>query len=803
LSTKVKNLESTVKSALDWAENPTSQKVVGSSREAEVNKKLKKISWKTEKLKLSESKNSAVAVYGPSQAGKSFLVSVLAKPGNGSLIADFPGDNNSLNYIKEINPAGDTESTGIVTRFSSKKYKAQSDFPVFLKLLLEKDLICILMNSFFLDCDQAQIAELSREEIQARISKIKDTSRPKENEHLDIKDFWEIEDYLREKFWNFSNARTLANFCEQIGALAITLDLEERVKLYSLFWGDLEFYNKLFKELVADLERLQFASEVYAPLSALHPKSESIIDVKELFHLLSSRNHEVEVQVNQAHLVPIKRQNLTALTAELWVPLQKIPHQFLQHTDLLDFPGARNRFPRDPSSLKTNKLDDLKTFADMFLRGKVAFLFDRYVSDKEITAMISCIPDGNMEQVDLPELLNSWISGTVGERPKDRDEQKNPLFFVMTKFDLHLQDTAAAVTETDRFSRRIRASLLEKFGQGQQSWPLHWNSSSKFHNCFWLRNFEVDQVFHSKDQEGKEFIDPNKLERLQEFEKMFLATPEVQDHFKDPKVAWDAAIEPNDGGVKYLANALSEHCTADLKNNQLEQQLRRQKRELYSLLENFYVPDEFDERLKVQKQRLSAFESRFKKITSSGKFNIFLEMLCLDPKYFKTLYMKDNNAAVDKFGILASEIWTNQITSHFGEFERQLHLNIEDAEFLRNEILMLCKRTKIAEKIDDKIAGWNIYPVSKLKRQIACEMTCALFNELINSFCFSSNGRNHDAKSINIPKTPSDPSELLGNNWISNFGSRIEDNCRMSGDTGQTIDPENNRKLGQLLSELS
>ena len=113
----------------------------------------------------------------------------------------------------------------------------------------------------------------------------------------------------------------------------------------------------------------------------------------------------------------------------------------------------------------------------MFLRGKVAFLFDRYVSDKEITAMISCIPDGNMEQVDLPELLNSWISGTVGEKPKDRDEQKNPLFFVMTKFDLHLQDTAAAVTETDRFSRRIRASLLEKFGQGQQSWPLHWNSS--------------------------------------------------------------------------------------------------------------------------------------------------------------------------------------------------------------------------------------------------------------------------------------------------------------------------------------
>ena len=39
----------------------------------------------------------------------------------------------------------------------------------------------------------------------------------------------------------------------------------------------------------------------------------------------------------------------------------------------------------------------------------------------------------------------------------------------MTYFDKHLTDTASNRHETDRFKRRIRASLLEMFGNHQNT----------------------------------------------------------------------------------------------------------------------------------------------------------------------------------------------------------------------------------------------------------------------------------------------------------------------------------------------
>ncbi len=379
----LRNLEKAIDSAIDWLENRASAELIGPDNLNDVKKRIRRISWNTTKLKQSENKNSSVAVYGPSQAGKSFLVSVLAKPTDTPLIANFPGKDNQLNYIRDINPAGDTESTGIVTRFSSRGYVADSSHPIRLKLLLETDLVCILMNSFFLDIDHGTAEDLSPEDLKDHISQVQTSSIEGSVDHLGIKDFWEIEDYIREKFINFSYAKTLINFCENIGEAALKLGLEERAKLYSLFWGKLEFYDNLFLELAKDLESLKFAENVDAPVSALHPKADSIIDVKELSNLLSNITTSIGVKVNENHFVSIKRQNLTALTAELWVPMKKVPHSFLNFTDLLDFPGARNRFTRDASEIDLENRENLTAVADMFLRGKVAFLFDRYVSGEK------------------------------------------------------------------------------------------------------------------------------------------------------------------------------------------------------------------------------------------------------------------------------------------------------------------------------------------------------------------------------------------------------------------------------------
>ena len=57
-----------------------------------------------------------VGVFGPSQSGKSYLISALAQDADGSLLTAL-GDE-SADFIQDINPAGGKESTGLVTRFT-------------------------------------------------------------------------------------------------------------------------------------------------------------------------------------------------------------------------------------------------------------------------------------------------------------------------------------------------------------------------------------------------------------------------------------------------------------------------------------------------------------------------------------------------------------------------------------------------------------------------------------------------------------------------------------------------------------
>ena len=56
-----------------------------------------------------------VGVFGPSQAGKSYLVSILASRDGRPLQARFA--DKTYDFLREINPPGNRESTGLVTRF--------------------------------------------------------------------------------------------------------------------------------------------------------------------------------------------------------------------------------------------------------------------------------------------------------------------------------------------------------------------------------------------------------------------------------------------------------------------------------------------------------------------------------------------------------------------------------------------------------------------------------------------------------------------------------------------------------------
>ena len=70
------------------------------------------------RLRAAAERPMCVAVFGASQAGKSYLVSSLATRPGEPLLAAY-GDQR-LNFLQDLNPPGGKESTGLVSRFTAR-----------------------------------------------------------------------------------------------------------------------------------------------------------------------------------------------------------------------------------------------------------------------------------------------------------------------------------------------------------------------------------------------------------------------------------------------------------------------------------------------------------------------------------------------------------------------------------------------------------------------------------------------------------------------------------------------------------
>ena len=102
------------------------------------------------RLAAAASRPPAVAVYGASQAGKSYLMSGLSSPAEGPFLISY-GDR-QLDYLLEINPSGGDESSGLVSRFTLHAPRSPNpQFSVPVKLLSISDIIRIIGNTFLSD----------------------------------------------------------------------------------------------------------------------------------------------------------------------------------------------------------------------------------------------------------------------------------------------------------------------------------------------------------------------------------------------------------------------------------------------------------------------------------------------------------------------------------------------------------------------------------------------------------------------------------------------------------------------------
>lgn len=591
LAENCENMVQACEEGIEWTNR--NEDVVRNEKEGLV-KELRRARRLFRRCSRAANRKMCAGVFGPSQAGKSYLISALARAEDNSLNALF--GNEKYDFISEINPEGGKESTGLVTRFTMTRPQNLPDvFPVQLRLLSETDIVKILANTYFADC------ELKAETVSNIGATMKSLAQKTggKNGVVGLDELEDLREYLSENFRSRARVQELENnYWEQALAIGPELGLEDRIKLYALIWDEVEEFTDLLGKLLRALAALGNADEAFCAVDALVPRDSSIIDVATLDGLGHDGDGELEIIAKGGKKIALSRALVTALTAELTVVMEKKPADYFDYTDLLDFPGYRSRYKFDDVRRELKKPGMLK---EMFLRGKVAYLFQRYSAEKELTSMLLCIGPSNQEVQDLPGVINAWIAGTHGARPEDRVGKPSSLFFVLTKFDLEFEDKKGAPSLESRWDNRLHASLLDFFGK-QYDWPAQWTPGEGFKNLFFLRNpnFRFDSVLdYSGDRESG--IRPERSEYVEKLHSAFMGSDLVRQHFKDPEKAWEEAMRLNDGGISWIRQNLLPLCDPEIKRRQLEGVVEETRMAVSRRLAPFWQPDDREE---LRKQKL-------------------------------------------------------------------------------------------------------------------------------------------------------------------------------------------------------
>ena len=616
-----------------WLDDDANADAVGRER-GDLLRYTRKAAQRAERLRRAAQRPMCAGVFGPSQAGKSYLVEVLARPEDGVLRARFDG-HVPVDFLAEINPIGEKEATGLVTRFTAGGHAGPTPVavpqgaPVRLRILTEADLVKILCNTFLHDGDATKETPPDPERIAALLATLKGRSRPGASRFTDA-EIDDIQDYVRDQARGARPLDALARYWDEARLLAGGLDLDGRARLFAPLWGEHAAFTTLYRQLAEALERLGHPDEVFAPLTALVPREGSILDVATLTGLGAEGAGDTLVVHGAAGVaVELPRATVAAITAELRIEIADAPRAFLREADLLDFPGARSRQKVDLGHFLGAQPDALK---ETFLRGKVAYLFDRYVAEQELTAMMLCIRPSNQEVVTLPDLVERWIALTHGSTPEARAQLPNLLFLVMTWFDSHFVDKAGDAGQDAglRFRNRIEASLLGFFGKAH-AWPREWTPGAPFRNAYWFRNpnYPAESVIRYEGRREVAVL-PEKQDRITELRAGFAALPEARAHFADPSRAFDEALRLNDGGVSYLVENLARVCRPALKSQQIASRLDALRAELRERLARFHVALDIETRLAERREAAGQVFDALDTVVATGGLGSLLRALSID-----------------------------------------------------------------------------------------------------------------------------------------------------------------------------
>ena len=665
-----------LESAKDWINSSENPAVVSNSR---LKREMGLAIYRHARLEEAISKPLSVGVYGASQAGKSYFVSALAKGKTGTVVASM-GDR-EVNFLTEINPPGGKESTGLVTRFTRQPVTMRKEFPIVMELLSELDLVKIIANSFYNDVEQ--IAELDVPARSSRVQQLLNKTISGPHGSIGAEDVVELSFYCDKHFANHKHYSMLkqVGYWTRMEQLIPVANEDQRLRYFSVLWDDSPRYTNLFQHLVRELARFGGAKVIFCEASALFDiegrewkrSSSSVINVQTLDAVGTHDQRQVRVvHANNAAMTPIQAGvgTLSALASEITIAIAHQPHAFLTQADLLDFPGARSRHPVDRE--KFENASNLPI--EHFLRGKVAYLFERYCNSFGMTALLLCIGPSNQEVVGLNRLIEEWVSDASGERPEQRQDNPVNLFAILTKFDNEFAADRGRATDESRWEARITASLRKPFGEqqsGKTNWLDRWDTQSSFKNAYWWRSPAADQphLIRYDDNQSEASLNPDRVEYIEALKLAYLSSDLVKRHFKDPLVAWNAALALNDGGASYVMSSLERVCKPELRARQIRRQIVSNVDKILGQLRPLYISTDAQALQEAKLKDASAFMSIAASLLQKRHAGDFLATLTIAEQEAISLFDEIRSEMMwgDKSKIAKSEKSTTVIDTELAQ----------------------------------------------------------------------------------------------------------------------------------------
>ncbi|HEX9172518.1 MAG TPA: virulence factor SrfC family protein, partial [Telluria sp.] len=545
--------------------------------------------------------------------------------------------------------------------------------------LSELDIVKILANSYVEDV--AHPADDNPAEQQADVEAAVDRARlsaPGQGT-LTVEDMYDLEAYCHQSLSKNARMASLkrAGYWNAASDLVPSMSPEARITFFSTLWEDLGSYTDIFRRLQAQLIRLKHAKVIYCEPCSLfavagadwNRQAKSIIDVATLAELGRDTGDVIKVAPRNGVAVSVERAELAALVSELYIPLASQPHPFFASTDLLDFPGARSRQP-----LPRELIDGSAARSENFLRGKVAYLFERYSAERELSAMLLCVGPSNQEVVGLGELIDRWVELTHGRNAEERRQVPCTLFFVLTKFDTAFAMGPGMSVDGTRWTTRLEASLLKPFGDHSHrtKWVGDWDGRGKFNNTFWLRNpnLRQDALFeYASASSYKEMkVRDDKVSLVGQLRGAFVGNRLVSEHFVDADAAWDSAWVLNDGGMSRIVNGLQIVCRPEVKRQQIQSQITMLVAKVLKLLVRYHVSSDLDT-LQEQKKALATDVAKaLFSAMKQGKLGAFLSLLKLDDDSARSAYLQtERELASGAKSIAEAPVVIDDFSNEFAE----------------------------------------------------------------------------------------------------------------------------------------